>query len=389
MSHALRTVLLAVAALLLSPPHAVGQPVPGQDPVAGARVFDAAGCVKCHAIAGRGGRVGPDLSRAPRPRSFYDLASAMWDHLPRMTERMRQMGIARVTLDAREAGDLAAYLYTLHYFDKPGRAEVGKRLFADKKCIVCHQVDGQGGTVGPSVDAFKRAISGLDVAAAMWNHGPPMAEAMRAHGIARPPLAAEELRDLLAFLSPATRLGSVQALAGSAEQGRTLFADKGCVHCHPVTGVGTGPSLVGRGVRRTPIEFAAALWNKAPAMVAARTPDMGTTSQLSGSDIADLVAYLDGAGYFAGSGSISRGWRVLADKGCLTCHGVHGERDKPASDLTRAKAMGSRAAVLASLWNHTTVTAAAPGGGRAGWPTIRPQEMADLVALLQAIQRSP
>ena len=79
----------------------------------------------------------------------------------------------------------------------------------------------------------------------------------------------------------------------------------------------------------------------------------------------------------------------MADKGCLVCHGVHGERGKPASDLTRANALGSRAAVLASLWNHTTVPAAAPGGGRAPWPAIRPQEMADLVALLQAIQRNP
>ena len=58
-------------------------------------------------------------------------------------------------------------------------------------------------------------------------------------------------------------------------------------------------------------------------------------------------------------------------------------------DLTRAKALTSRAGVLASLWNHTTITAPAPGGGRAPWPTIRPQEMADLVALLQAIQRNP
>ena len=67
----------------------------------------------------------------------------------------------------------------------------------------------------------------------------------------------------------------------------------------------------------------------------------------------------------------------MADKGCLVCHGVYGERGKPASDLTRAKALGSRAAVLASLWNHTTVAAPAPaavglrgrGSGRRTWPT--------------------
>jgi mono/diheme cytochrome c family protein len=389
MGHVPRIVLLAVVGIVLSHFPAAAQPAPGQDPVAGARVFDSVGCVKCHAINGAGGKVGPDLAKVARPRSFYDLASAMWGHLPRMTARMEQLGISRIKLDAREAGDLAAYLYTLHYFDRPGRADVGKRVFTEKKCVMCHQVEGKGGTVGPSVDVFKRFSSPLYVASAMWNHGPQMAEAMKAQGIERPTLSADELRDLIAFLSPATgQAGPVQALAGGAERGRMLFGEKGCVQCHPTTGGGPGPSLIGRGVRRSQIEFAAAIWNKAPAMLAARRPEMGPPPQLSAEEMADLVAYLDASGYFAGGGSVTRGWGVMADRGCLACHGVYGERGKPASDLTRAGALGSRAAVLASLWNHTTVTAPAPGGGRSAWPAIKPQEMADLMALLQAIQRT-
>ena len=389
MSHLLMCAALALAVMLPLAHRAAAQPVPGQDPAAGARVFESAGCAKCHSIAGRGGKVGPDLSRTTRAHSFYDLAAAMWDHLPKMTARMQQMGMARVKLDAREAGDLAAFLYTQHYFDTAGRAEVGKRLFAEKKCITCHQVEGRGGAVGPSVDAFKHFTSPLVVASAMWNHGPQMAEAMKAQAVERPTLSAAELRDLIAFLSPATaREGSVPALAGSAEQGRLLFGERGCVQCHPIGG-GVGPALIARGKRQSQIEFAAALWNKAPAMQAARKPEMGPPPQLSPEDMANLVAYLDSTGYFAGSGSITRGWSVLAAKGCLTCHGVHGELGKPASDLTRASSLGSRAGVLASLWNHTTVTAPAPGGGRAAWPTIQTQEMADLVALLQAIQRGP
>ena len=388
MPHLLTAAVAVVAALFVFQCAAESQPVPGQDPAAGARVFESAGCAKCHAIQGRGAKVGPDLSRTTRAHSFYDLAAAMWDHLPRMTARMQQMGLARATLDAREAGDLAAFLYTLHYFDRPGRVDAGKRLFSEKKCVACHQVEGRGGSVGPSVDAFKQFASPLLVASAMWNHGPQMADAMKAQGVERPRLTADELRDLIAYLSPLTvRAASAPVLAGSGEQGRVLFAEKGCVQCHALGGV--GPALIGRGVRRTQIEFAAALWDKAPAMQAARRPEMGPPASLSAEDMAHLVAYLDAAGYFAGSGSITRGWRVLADKGCLTCHGVHGELGKPASDLTRAKALTSRAGVLASLWNHTTVTAPAPSGGRAAWPTIGPQEMADLVALLQAIQRNP
>jgi cytochrome c551/c552 len=104
--------------------------------------------------------------------------------------------------------------------------------------------------------------------------------------------------------------------------------------------------------------------------------------------MADLVAYLSSSGYFATSGSPSRGWAMLSRKGCLGCHGVYGERGKPASDLTAAKGTDSPAGVLAALWNHTVVPAPGPGAGRASWPTFQAQEMADLVALLQGIRRT-
>ena len=78
----------------------------GQDPVAGSRVFDSKGCVKCHAVNGVGGKVGPDLARVSRPRSFFDLATGMWNHLPRMADRMKQLGIDRRKLDDKEARDL-------------------------------------------------------------------------------------------------------------------------------------------------------------------------------------------------------------------------------------------------------------------------------------------
>ena len=42
---------------------------------------------------------------------------------------------------------------------------------------------------------------------------------------------------------------------------------------------------------------------------------------------------------------------------------------------------------LAALWNHTVVTAPAPGGGKAPWPTFQSQEMADLIALLRDVRR--
>jgi mono/diheme cytochrome c family protein len=362
---------------------------PGQDPVAGSRVFDAKGCAKCHGLNGAGGKIGPDLAKAARPHSFYDLAAAMWNHLPSMTERMKQLGIIRPQLEPDEAKDLVGFLYSLGYFDRPGSTEAGKRLFTAKRCAECHGPAGPG----PSVDHLKRFGSPLYAAAAMWNHGPQMADVMKTKGIERPTFTAPELRDLIAYLSPSTGVaaGAVFVLPGNAESGRLLFAEKQCVQCHSVGGAGgsVGPRLTDKGVRRSPLEFAAAIWNKAPAMTAAMTARSITIPQLRPEDMADLVAYLYASGYFAAPGSPSRGWATLSTKGCLACHGVYGERGKSASDLTRAKGMDSPAGVLAALWNHTVVTAPAPGGGRALWPTFRSQEMADLIALLQGIRRAP
>jgi len=383
---------IAVALCLVPLGAAWGQAVlgPSQDPLAGSRVFGAKGCVKCHSVNGVGGKVAPDLARVSRPRSFQDLATAMWNHLPGMTERMKQLGITRPRLDAKEAGDLVGFLYTLNYFDAPGNADAGKQRFSEKRCIVCHTVRGTGGVVGPNLDHLQQFRSPIFVASAMWNHGPAMAEVMKARGIERPTFTGQELRDLVAFLAPATagpQEGPLYVLAGRAETGRLLFAEKRCIDCHAVGGVGgrVGPDLVERGIRQSPIEFAATIWNKAPAMAAAMRPRGITIPQLRPEEMADLVAYLYSVRYFAG-GNVQQGYAVATQKGCFNCHAVRGERGKPASDLAKTKGLDSPAGVLAALWNHAVVTPTI-AGKKADWPILKPEEMADLVAMLQSVSQ--
>lgn len=397
MMRTLRWTATATALVVCAVVHAGAagaQPVfgPSQDPVAGSQLFEQKGCAKCHAINGVGGKIGPDLAKIQKPRTFYDLAAAMWNHLPRMAERMKQMGIDRPKLDARETADLVGFLYTLSYFDAPGNPDAGKRLFTEKHCVLCHQVGGVGGTVGPSLDGLKQFVSPIFISTAMWNHGPQMTAIMKARGIERPAFTAPELRDIIAYLAPASARptgGAVYVLPGRAERGRTLFAEKQCVECHSVGGAGgrVGPDFVDREARLSPLEFAAAMWNKIPAMNAAMQQRGLTPQPLKPEDMADIVAYLYSVRYFADPGSITRGWALATEKGCLVCHGVFGERGKPASDLTRAKGMDSPAGVIAALWNHTLVQPPAIGGKKPEWPRFRPQEMADLVSLLQSLVR--
>lgn len=359
---------------------------PSQNPLAGSRVFGTKGCTTCHAVNGLGGKIGPDLSRVPRPRSFYDLTAAMWNHLPQVVQRMEALGIERPRLDVRETEDLIGFLYTRNYFDAPGNARAGQRYFAEKRCIACHQVDGAGGVVGPNLDFFKQFGSPIFIIAAMWNHGPQMSEAMKAAGIERPAFIGPELQDLVAYLATAStgpRDGPVYLLPGRAAEGMRLFTGKRCIECHSVGGK-VGPDLVGRGVRSSLMEFAAAMWNKAPAMMVAMKSSRISTPQLRPEEMADILAYLYSVGYFAEPGTAANGWKVATEKGCLRCHAASGERRKSAFDFAKARRLESPAAVITVLWNHAVIAPPSVRGQTIAWPEIRPEEMADLVAYLRA-----
>ena len=110
----------------------------------------------------------------------------MWNHLPRMGAAMRDAGIQPPRLTPLEFSSLAAFLFTTQYYEASGDPVKGSRLFTAKSCAQCHAVGGKGGSVGPALDGFKRSSSPVLMAAAMWNHGPRMAEAMNARGITWP-----------------------------------------------------------------------------------------------------------------------------------------------------------------------------------------------------------
>jgi len=343
--------------------------------VAGAEVFGEKGCIRCHTISGSGESLGPDLREVASARTFEQLTAALWNHLPDMSRRMAEMGMQRPRLSDREAGDLFAYLYTLGYFDVAGDVERGETLFTDLNCIQCHQVGGIGGVVGPVLDHAGAARVPIEVAAAMWNHGPAMMAAAEARGIQRPRMTGRDLADLIAFIeSGSTALpgDNLYVLPGNASAGAALIEERSCTECH---GRPDAVDLAGSGRGMSLIEFVARMWNKAPAMMGALHARDLPYPLLEAEDFANLVAYLYSVNYFSEAGRAGIGRELVVSKGCERCH--------DANEWSTLRGLDHPSSITAALWNHLTVLEDGEVPAT-GWPSFTGREIGDLMAFFQA-----
>jgi mono/diheme cytochrome c family protein len=78
--------------------------------------------------------------------------------------------------------------------------------------------------------------------------------------------------------------------------GRALFASKGCVVCHSINGVGgfDAPMLDAEFMDQpmNPFDFAANMWRGAETMVQMQREELGDVIQISGQDLADIIAFV-------------------------------------------------------------------------------------------------
>jgi cytochrome c2 len=171
-----------------------GSPRRGRD------VFKGKGCLTCHAIAGAGGRGGPDLGTRPRDLvgSVSSIAALMWNHNQGMLAEFRRRGIARVTFSGQEMADVIAYLYFVNYANVRGDADRGRTLFA-QKCLACHTGSGGSGDA-PDLAVMPALDEPIAIIAAMWNHAPKMERELQKRGMAWPRLEQGDAADLTAFL---------------------------------------------------------------------------------------------------------------------------------------------------------------------------------------------
>lgn len=359
------------------------------NPLEGRRLFVSKGCINCHSVWGEGGTLGPDLGRVGAGRSVLQLAGILWNHAFRISELMRERKMDRPNFTPQEMSNLVSYLYFLNFFDEPGNPQEGARIFEGKKCIICHSVGGKGGNVGPQLDKYRRYMSPVFLAQAMWNHGPAITAKMKAMGVPRPNLDGSDQANILAYIREYSRAeGSqpVYSLPGNPIEGKKVFSAKGCVRCHSVYGVGgkVGPDLGVKKLRRSISQVGALLWNHGPRMWQAMKARGVEFPKFSDSEMSDLVAYLYFLQYYEDPGNPRAGARVFREKGCASCHAVAGSGAKIGPDLTKSKALDSPAEWASTMWNHEGVMQKKLQELSTPWPRFDGNEMRDLVEYLRS-----
>jgi cytochrome c551/c552 len=288
-------------------------------------------------------------------------------------------------------GGIIILLITSSLFAQPPLPRdptIGARLFVGKGCVKCHALKGEGGKAGPDLGKIELGDTQLDLAGKLWNHIPSMARGMEQAKIMKPNLSGEEMTEISAYLYFLKFFDET----GNPTRGKYLFNEKGCNHCHPLTGKGTEgePGLDQFPQNISPVFLSQSIWNHGPVMIAQMVKIGMKWPLFEGTEMMDLLEYIKTNAKgpketaFITPGNPKEGKLIFASKGCVKCHAIRGEGGKVADDLgKKAKTFYKSLTQIASImWNKGPTVLAKMAQSETGIPKFAPKEMADLLAYL-------
>lgn len=272
-----------------------------------------------------------------------------------------------------------------------GDPHEGTHTFREKGCSLCHAVNGVGGKVAPDL-GFQRPVRSTlsQLVTEMWNHAPRMWAQMDVEHMAYPAFSTKEMANLFAYLYTARYVDE----PGDSAQGRRLFTEKSCSRCHAIGGEGgkLAPDLTRLKLEDTPIFWAQAMWNHAPAMETHMRQLSLEWPRFEGSEMNDLLAFIrqERAGprreFDLLPADPKRGWSLFQKKGCINCHAIQGEGGTTAPDLGTGRPLApTLTQVAAQMWDHSPAMWAQMKAKGIERPTFAGQEMADLIAFLYSV----
>lgn len=375
----LAVILFAVCAVTVA-----ANSIPG-DARRGSELIRSLGCIGCHKMGADGGSTAPDLGRARgRNHTPSSMASAMWNHAPSMWASMDLKGSKPPSITEEQAGDLFAYFQSIRYFDKPGDAARGARVFTASHCADCHARSTPVAGGGPSIANWKAAGSPLVFAQQMWNHAPQMQAAMAAKKIKWVRLTGAELTDLLVYVQslPETRGVIREFTLTSRGLGESLFKEKGCQSCHQGK-----MALERRLTSATVTEFSVAMWNHAPLMVAQSKKSGQPLPHLEAQEMQEIVSYLWDTTLFAEQGNAARGEKAFAKKNCKACHNATGGGAPDLKQWLSNRTDPLRPfSIMSVLWQHGPAMLQGMKAKQVPWPLFTQPEMTDLIAYLNSLR---
>ena len=232
----------------------------------------------------------------------------------------------------------------------PGDVKEGWKVFATKKCNLCHSIWGEGGNGGPDLGTLPESyVSQSQLAALMWNHGPEMWGRMSARKIPFEKMEKKEMADLFAFLYFIRYMDE----PGDPQKGRLLMETKACMKCHTVK-EGTKGDLSRWGMYTNPILWAQMMWNHAPQMEQEMKKKGLSWVEFKGKEMVDLIAYVRSINpkaekAYLSPGDPQSGEKLFTQKGCIQCHAPGGK-----IDLSKKKDFPRTLGQLAgTMWNHS------------------------------------
>jgi ubiquinol-cytochrome c reductase cytochrome b subunit len=129
--------------------------------LAGIAHFRRENCVSCHAVGGKGGTVGPDLTTA----SIHKDAAWMINHFKRPSAMRPGSSMPSIQLSDAQLNSLAAFLLKLNpknaeaLENAPDFAAEGALTYQRHQCGSCHLVNGAGMKIGPPLNGLSKRQS--------------------------------------------------------------------------------------------------------------------------------------------------------------------------------------------------------------------------------------
>ncbi len=173
-------------------------------------------------------------------------------------------------------------------------------------------------------------------------------------------------------------------------EGAKVFKEKGCASCHGIGGRGpaTGPDLGRVTFFGDVLDLAGSFWNHAPVMRKAIETRKIERPTLSGSEAADLVAFLTAFRYYDSmireTGNPALGRNVFVKKGCAGCHEASAGQTAIGPSLAAYRGHEAPITIAQALWAHSPAMTAVMQARGVPRPTFQGREMTDLVAYLQS-----